>query len=96
MSIMVSHKKYTPGHQYRHIIARHILKYTWPIDIWGNGVENYKREYPNNKNIMGGFKSMEEMCKNYLFIVYVYGILASTLSNMQALIFKINRYDLGS
>jgi hypothetical protein len=35
MSIMVSHKTYTPGHQYRHIIARHILKYNWPIDIWG-------------------------------------------------------------
>ena len=71
MSIMVSHKTYTPGHQYRHIIARHILKYNWPIDIWGNGVENYKREYPNNKNIMGGFKSMEDMCKNYLFTIAI-------------------------
>ena len=71
MSIMVSHKTYTPGHQYRHIIARHILKYNWPIDIWGNGVDNYKREFPNNKNIMGGFKSMEEMCKNYLFTIAI-------------------------
>jgi hypothetical protein len=71
MSIMVSHKTYTPGHQYRHIIARHILKYNLPIDIWGNGVENYKREFPNNKNIMGSFKSMEEMCKDYLFTIAI-------------------------
>jgi hypothetical protein len=71
MSIMVSHKKYTPGHQYRHIIARHILKYNLPIDIWGNGADNYKQEFPNNKYIKGGFKSMEEMCKNYLFTIVI-------------------------
>ena len=68
---MVSHKKYTPGHQYRHIIARHILKYNLPIDIWGNGADNYKQEFPNNKYIKGGFKSMEEMCKNYLFTIAI-------------------------
>ena len=71
MSIMVSHKKYTPGHQYRHLIARHILKYKLPIDIWGNGTEVYKEEFPNSKNIMGGFKSMEEMCKDYLFTIAI-------------------------
>ena len=71
MSIMVSHKTYTPGHQYRHIIARHILKYNLPIDIWGNGVDNYKREFPNNKYIKGSFKSMEEMCKDYLFTIAI-------------------------
>ena len=71
MSIMVSHKTYTPGHRYRHIIARHILKYKLPIDIWGNGAEAYKREFPNSKNIMGGFNSMEEMCKDYLFTIAI-------------------------
>jgi hypothetical protein len=71
MSIMVSRKTYTLGHQYRHIIAGHILKNNLPIDIWGNGVENYKRKFPNNKNIMGGFKSMEEMCRNYLFTIAI-------------------------
>ena len=71
MSIMVSHKTYTPGHQYRHIIARHILKYNLPIDIWGNGADSYKREFPNNKNIKGSFKSMEEMCKDYLFTIAI-------------------------
>ena len=71
MSIMVSNKTYTPGHRYRHVIARHILKYKLPIDIWGNGAEVYKREFPNNKNIKGGFDSMEEMCKDYLFTIAI-------------------------
>jgi hypothetical protein len=42
-----------------------------PIDIWGNGVENYKQKFPNNKNIIGGFKSMEEMCRDYLFTIAI-------------------------
>ena len=71
MSIMVSHKTYTPGHRYRHAIAQHILKYNLPIDMWGNGVDNYKKQYPNNKYIRGGFKSMEEMCKDYLFTIAI-------------------------
>lgn len=71
MSIMVSRKTYTPGHQYRHIIAGHILKNNLPVDVWGNGVENYKRKFPNNKNIMGSFNSMEEMCRNYLFTIAI-------------------------
>lgn len=71
MSIMVSRKTYTLGHQYRHIIAGHILKNNLPIDIWGNGVENYKQKFPNNKNIMGSFKSMEEMCRDYLFTIAI-------------------------
>jgi Glycosyltransferase family 10 (fucosyltransferase) C-term len=71
MSIMVSHKSYTPGHQYRHIIVQHILKHNIPIDIWGNGCEIYKQKFPNNTNIKGGFKSMEEMCKDYLFTIAI-------------------------
>ena len=71
MSIMVSNKTYTPGHRYRHMIARHILKYKWPIDIWGNGVDIYKREFPDSKNIKNGFKTMEEMCKDYMFTIAI-------------------------
>jgi len=71
MSIMVSRKTYTPGHQYRHIITSHIIKNNLPIDIWGNGVESYKQKFPNNKNIIGGFKSMEEMCRDYLFTIAI-------------------------
>ena len=71
MSIMVSHKKYTPGHKYRHLLAQHILRNKWPVDIWGNGTESYKQFFPNNKNIMGGFKTMEEMCKDYVFTIAI-------------------------
>uniref|UniRef100_A0A6C0EXQ2 Fucosyltransferase C-terminal domain-containing protein n=1 Tax=viral metagenome TaxID=1070528 RepID=A0A6C0EXQ2_9ZZZZ len=71
MSIMVSNKTYTPGHRYRHMIVRHILKYKWPIDIWGNGVDIYKREFPDSKYIKGGFKTMEEMCKDYMFTIAI-------------------------
>lgn len=48
MSIMVSYKKNTTGHIYRHALVSHILKYKWPIDIWGNGADEYKR-----KNVVG-------------------------------------------
>jgi Glycosyltransferase family 10 (fucosyltransferase) C-term len=44
MSIMVSFKKNTVGHIYRHALVAHILKYKWPIDIWGNGVDEYKKK----------------------------------------------------
>ena len=71
MSIMVSNKTYTPGHRYRHMVARHILKYKWPIDIWGNGVDIYKREFPDSKYIKGGFKMMGEMCKDYMFTIAI-------------------------
>jgi hypothetical protein len=71
MSIMVSHKSYTPGHQYRHILTQYILKNNLPIDIWGNGADFYKQQFPNNKNIKGGFKFMEEMCKDYLFTIAI-------------------------
>ena len=71
MSIMVSNKTYTPGHRYRHMIVQHILKYKWPIDIWGNGVDIYKRKFPDSKNIKGGFKTMEEMCKDYMFTIAI-------------------------
>ena len=71
MSIMVSNKTYTPGHRYRHMIVRHILKYKWPIDIWGNGADIYKREFPDNKYIKSGFKTMEEMCKDYMFTIAI-------------------------
>lgn len=71
MSVMVSHKKYTPGHKYRHILVENILKYNLPVDIWGNGSDLYKQQYYSNKNIKGGFKQMEEMCRDYLFTVAI-------------------------
>ena len=71
MSIMVSYKNYTPGHKYRHFLVQHILRNKWPVDIWGNGTQKYKLQFPNNKNIMGGFQTMEEMCKDYVFTIAI-------------------------
>jgi hypothetical protein len=71
MSIMVSHKSYTPGHKYRHALVNYILKYRLPIDIWGNGTKIYKQRFPESNNIYGDFKSMAEMCENYTFTIAI-------------------------
>ena len=71
MSIMVSHKSYTPGHKYRHALVSYILKHRLPIDIWGNGAKMYKQRFPENNNIYGDFKSMSEMCENYMFTIAI-------------------------
>ena len=71
MSIMVSHKSYTTGHKYRHTLVSYILKHRLPIDIWGNGAKLYKQRFPENNNIYGDFKSMSEMCENYMFTIAI-------------------------
>lgn len=84
MSIMVSYKRNTIGHIYRHALVSHILKYNWPIDIWGNGTDEYKRKNvismggtsggvggANSKYIKGNFNSMGEMCKEYAFTIAI-------------------------
>ena len=71
MSIMVSHKSYTIGHKYRHALVSYILKNRLPIDIWGNGAKFYKQRFPENNNIYGDFKSMAEICDNYMFTIAI-------------------------
>jgi len=86
MSIMVSYKKNTIGHIYRHALVSHILKYKWPIDIWGNGADEYNKKNvigmvmsgssasgdgEPSKYIKGNFKSMGEMCKEYAFTIAI-------------------------
>ena len=71
MSIMVSHKSYTPGHKYRHELVNYILKHRLPIDIWGNGAKIYRQRFPQCNNIYGDFKSMAEMCENYMFTIAI-------------------------
>ena len=71
MSIMVSHKSYTPGHKYRHALVSYILKHRLPIDIWGNGAKMYRQRFPESNNIYGDFKSMAEMCDDYMFTIAI-------------------------
>lgn len=55
MSIMVSNKIYAPGHKYRHLLVKEILKTDLPIDIWGRGV----KYYTNDNRIKSVFKDIE-------------------------------------
>jgi hypothetical protein len=71
MSIMVSKKMFTVGHRYRHALVQNILNQNLPIDIWGNGVELYRQQYGNNKYLKSSFKSMKEMCKDYVFTIAI-------------------------
>jgi len=54
MSIMVSQKRYAPGHQYRHQLVQTILSSNLPIDIYGRGYIYY--EDRNDVRIKGEFK----------------------------------------
>jgi hypothetical protein len=71
MSIMVSRKTFTHGHMYRHALVQNILNNNLPIDIWGNGADMYRQQYGNSKYLKTSFKSMEEMCKDYVFTIAI-------------------------
>lgn len=42
MSIVVSEKKFAPGHLYRHQLVEKIIELNLPIDIYGRGSRQYK------------------------------------------------------
>ena len=42
MSIIVSEKKFAPGHLYRHQLVQKIIELNLPIDIYGRGSRQYK------------------------------------------------------
>ena len=58
MSIMVSHKMFAPGHQYRHTLCREILKSKLPIDIYGNGCNRHYSQIADSR-LKGDFKQNE-------------------------------------
>lgn len=57
MSIMVSYKKDAPGHQYRHELVRQILSRNLPIDIYGNGCNEYMSSA--DSRVKGSFSHLE-------------------------------------
>ncbi len=67
MSIMVSIKKNTSGHQYRHKLVQTILNENLPIDIYGNGCRYYSG---NNEYIKGDFKENEPY-HDYMFHIAI-------------------------
>ena len=54
MSMMVSQRKYAPGHKYRHDLVNEILLRNLPIDIYGRGCRFYKG---TNSRLKGEFDS---------------------------------------
>jgi len=68
MSIILSEKRWTFCQNYRHIIAREILKSNLPIDIYGKGVNNDILK--NDNRIKGAFKDVEPY-ENYHFHICI-------------------------
>ena len=57
MSLMISNKISAPGHKYRHILCKEILKTDLPIDIYGRGVRMYSNI--NDNRLKGEFENVE-------------------------------------
>lgn len=68
MSIMVSEKKISPNHQYRHHIIYNILRTQLPIDIYGRGCIFFKNI--KDDRIKGNFNEIEPY-ENYEFHVAI-------------------------
>ena len=65
MSIVLSNKKYAPGHRYRHELVNEIQKKNLPIDIYGRGSKEYKGD-----NVKGNFVN-EEPYNDYYFTICI-------------------------
>jgi len=65
MSIILSEKKFAPGHIYRHQLVETIIQNQLPIDIYGRGAHFY-----NGNNIKGQFEG-EIPYEKYLFSICI-------------------------
>jgi len=65
MSIVVSEKTGAPGHRYRHILAKEIVKYNLPVDIYGRGSNGYK-----SAQMKGTFHDVEPY-ETYMFSICI-------------------------
>jgi len=69
MSIILSNKKITDGHKYRHELVESILKTDLNIHIYGRGADHYKDD-----RVKGEFNS-EEPYKSYTFTIAIENII---------------------
>lgn len=65
MSVVVTNKRFAPGHIYRHKIIEKIIELKLPIDIFGHGSNGY-----NFERIKGPFKDSEPY-ENYLYSICI-------------------------
>jgi hypothetical protein len=75
MSIIVSEKKFAPGHQYRHQLVEAIIKNQLPIDIYGRGAKYYttnekKDSLYYSTRIKGEFHD-ESPYQDYMFSICI-------------------------
>jgi len=75
MSIVVSNKRYAPGHIYRHKIIEKIIELNMPVDIFGHGSDGYSNCDINGLNynfnrIKGKFNDTEPY-ESYLYSICI-------------------------
>jgi len=68
MSLMISNKTLTTGHQYRHTLCKMILNSHLPIDIYGNGCTYYEKIL--DTRLKGKFQEQEPY-DDYLFHIAI-------------------------
>tara|TARA_A100001015_G_scaffold311040_1_gene413500 strand:+ start:1400 stop:2275 length:876 start_codon:yes stop_codon:yes gene_type:complete len=70
MSIMISRKKWAPGHNYRHILMKKILQENLPVDIHGHGCKDYNSL--KNNRLKGSFRrGGNEPYESYMFHIAI-------------------------
>jgi len=68
MSIMVSKKKASKGHKYRHSLVNEILNSDLEIDIYGNGCKYFS---VNDKRLKGEFDCSKKMLDDYEYHICI-------------------------
>ena len=67
MSIVLSNKKFAPGHLYRHQLVKKIIEYRLPIHIYGKG----SYEYIKKSNYVRGSFLKSEPYEDYLYTIAI-------------------------
>ena len=69
MSIMISGKQYAPGHKYRHMLVKEILKTDLDIHILGGGCKYYTNI--KDSRIKGSFNNATELTESYEYHICI-------------------------
>lgn len=79
ISMMVSDKQFLPGHKYRIVLAKEIIKRNLPVDIYGRGCSSLKQIFSadQHNNIKGSFSDDKEMYSDYKYHIAI----ENTVSN---------------
>jgi hypothetical protein len=60
MSIIVGDRIFFPGHEYRHSLAREIIRRKLPVDIWGRGAKQYHEIHPFTMGVFDGLEPYDD------------------------------------